>query len=433
MASDGTVAGPLGDLDPEEFRRHGHEVVDWIAGFLAAPERYPVLARVKPGDVRGALPGGGAGRSGAARPGPRGLRARHPPGHHALEPSGLLRLLRDQRLRPRDPRRAPLRRAQRQRHALAHVAGRHGAGGGRPRLAAEAPRPSRRLPRRHLRHRVDLDPLRARRGARGRRARRPGAGDGRARRHPAPPRLHVRAGAQLRREGRDRPRLRARGRAEDPDRRASSGWIRRRSPARSAEDRAAGWRPIAVCATVGTTGTTSVDPVPAIADIAAREGLWLHVDAAYGGVAAILPERREVLAGCDRADSIVVNPHKWLFTPDRLLGPLLPAPRRAQARLHPRALVPADAGRERGRELHGLGAAARAPLPGAEALDGAPRVRPVRHRGAAPRAHAARAALRRVGRRRSGLGAHRPRPVQHGRLPAPAPGLGRRRPAAGHR
>ena len=57
MASDGTVAGPLGDLDPEEFRRHGHAMVDWIAGFLAAPERYPVLARVKPGDVRGVLPG----------------------------------------------------------------------------------------------------------------------------------------------------------------------------------------------------------------------------------------------------------------------------------------------------------------------------------------------------------------------------------------
>src|SRR5262249_56779476 len=82
-----------------------------------------------------------------------------------------------------------------------------------------------------------------------------------------------------------------------------------------AEDRAAGWQPVAVCATVGTTGTTSIDPVPAVADVAAQEGLWLHVDAAYGGVAAIVPERREVLAGCDRADSIVVNPHKWLFTP----------------------------------------------------------------------------------------------------------------------
>src|SRR5262249_36524197 len=79
--------------------------------------------------------------------------------------------------------------------------------------------------------------------------------------------------------------------------------------------RAAGRRPVAVCASVGTTATTSVDPVPAIADLAARESLWLHVDAAYGGVAAIVPECREVLAGCDRADSIVVNPHKWLFTP----------------------------------------------------------------------------------------------------------------------
>ncbi|HXY39222.1 MAG TPA: pyridoxal-dependent decarboxylase, partial [Vicinamibacteria bacterium] len=82
-----------------------------------------------------------------------------------------------------------------------------------------------------------------------------------------------------------------------------------------AEDRAAGFTPFAVTATVGTTSTTSIDPVPEIADLCAREGLWLHVDAAYGGIAAALPERREVFAGCERADSIVVNPHKWLFTP----------------------------------------------------------------------------------------------------------------------
>jgi aromatic-L-amino-acid/L-tryptophan decarboxylase len=56
MPSDETARGPLGDLDPETFRRYGHDVVDWIAGFLEAPERYPVLARVKPGDVRNALP-----------------------------------------------------------------------------------------------------------------------------------------------------------------------------------------------------------------------------------------------------------------------------------------------------------------------------------------------------------------------------------------
>jgi aromatic-L-amino-acid decarboxylase len=70
-----------------------------------------------------------------------------------------------------------------------------------------------------------------------------------------------------------------------------------------------------VVATVGTTGTTSIDPVPAIADICTREGLWLHVDGAYGGTAAVVPEFRSLLAGVDRADSLVVNPHKWLFTP----------------------------------------------------------------------------------------------------------------------
>jgi aromatic-L-amino-acid decarboxylase len=82
-----------------------------------------------------------------------------------------------------------------------------------------------------------------------------------------------------------------------------------------AADRAAGVRPIAVVATVGTTSTTSVDPVPAIADICEREGVWLHVDAAYGGAAAVVPELRWALAGCERADSLVVNPHKWLFVP----------------------------------------------------------------------------------------------------------------------
>lgn len=80
-------------------------------------------------------------------------------------------------------------------------------------------------------------------------------------------------------------------------------------------DRRAGVFPLAVVATVGTTSTTAVDPVPAIADICAREKLWLHVDASYAGTAGILPEMRHVLAGCERAESFVVNPHKWLFTP----------------------------------------------------------------------------------------------------------------------
>jgi aromatic-L-amino-acid decarboxylase len=80
-------------------------------------------------------------------------------------------------------------------------------------------------------------------------------------------------------------------------------------------DRQSGAIPLAVVATVGTTSTTAIDPVPAIADICVREKMWLHVDASYGGTAAILPEMQHILAGCDRADSLVVNPHKWLFTP----------------------------------------------------------------------------------------------------------------------
>jgi aromatic-L-amino-acid decarboxylase len=82
-----------------------------------------------------------------------------------------------------------------------------------------------------------------------------------------------------------------------------------------AEDRAAGRRPVAVVATVGTTSTTSVDPVAEIAAICARQEIWLHVDAAYAGSAAVCPELRPLFAGWEAADSIVLNPHKWLFTP----------------------------------------------------------------------------------------------------------------------
>jgi aromatic-L-amino-acid decarboxylase len=81
------------------------------------------------------------------------------------------------------------------------------------------------------------------------------------------------------------------------------------------EDKRAGKRPFCVVATVGTTSTTSIDPVPQIADIAEQHGLWLHVDCAYAGVAAILPEQRHILAGAERAHSLVVNGHKWLLNP----------------------------------------------------------------------------------------------------------------------
>ncbi|HSN97139.1 MAG TPA: pyridoxal-dependent decarboxylase [Candidatus Nanopelagicales bacterium] len=81
------------------------------------------------------------------------------------------------------------------------------------------------------------------------------------------------------------------------------------------EDRAAGWLPFCVAATIGTTSSTSIDPTAEIAAICRREALWLHVDAAYAGAAAVAPEMRPLFAGWELADSIVVNPHKWLFTP----------------------------------------------------------------------------------------------------------------------
>jgi len=80
-------------------------------------------------------------------------------------------------------------------------------------------------------------------------------------------------------------------------------------------DKGAGRKPFCVVATVGTTSTTSVDPVAEIADIAEEHGLWLHVDAAYAGVAAMMPELHDLLRPAARAQSLVTNPHKWMMTP----------------------------------------------------------------------------------------------------------------------
>jgi aromatic-L-amino-acid decarboxylase len=81
------------------------------------------------------------------------------------------------------------------------------------------------------------------------------------------------------------------------------------------EDKQNGIVPFCVVATVGTTSTSSIDPVEQIIPICERYMMWLHVDAAYAGSAAVVPELRYILKGCERADSLAVNPHKWLFTP----------------------------------------------------------------------------------------------------------------------
>ena len=75
------------------------------------------------------------------------------------------------------------------------------------------------------------------------------------------------------------------------------------------------WLPFCIVATVGTTSTTSIDPINEIAEISKKYNLWLHVDASHAGTAAIVPEYNYILNGCEKADSFVVNPHKWMFMP----------------------------------------------------------------------------------------------------------------------
>lgn len=133
----------------------------------------------------------------------------------------------------------------------------------------------------------------------------------------------------------------------------------------AAADVAAGLRPICVTATVGTTSTTSIDPVRAIADIAERHGMWLHIDAAYAGSAAILPELRHILNGAERAHSLVLNPHKWLFTPmdlsafftrrpDILRRAFSLVPEYLRTADHPRAVNLMDYGVQLGRRFRAL-------------------------------------------------------------------------------
>lgn len=94
------------------------------------------------------------------------------------------------------------------------------------------------------------------------------------------------------------------------------------------EDRARGHTPFCVVATLGTTSCSAVDPIAAIADLCTAERVWLHVDAAYGGAAACLPELRHHFAGWERADSIVFNLHKWFYTPFDASLLLFPRPER---------------------------------------------------------------------------------------------------------
>ena len=194
---------------------------------------------------------------------------------------------------------------------LAVEPGAHRTRGSRHRLDARNARAVGRVERRHPGHRVDEHAdradLRARADHRLRlEPRRPAGGAAAARR------LHLGAQPQLGRQGgaarrlrpRQRPHRRARRALRDAARRAGRG--DRRGPSRRRERRARSSPPS------GSTASTALDPIDAIATLAAQHGLWLHVDAAMAGSAMVLPECRWMWNGVEGADSLVVNPHKWL-------------------------------------------------------------------------------------------------------------------------
>jgi aromatic-L-amino-acid decarboxylase len=304
---------PLGDMPAEEFRTHGQEVVDWIARYLANPEANPVFSRSSPGDIRASQPT-------TAPEAPTPFDRIFDDFQHTIVP-GITHW----------------------NHPgfFAYFA----VSGSAPGILGEALAAAlnvnamlwRTSPAATELEELSLDWLRQMLGL------------------PAVFRGHIQdtaststmvaiaaareaMGMDIRREGmagRELPRLRvycSQQAHSSIDKAAITLGVGlngvthiptdasyRMSPdaleASLEADIAAGVRPLAVVATIGTTSTTSVDPIAAIAAICARRSVWLHIDAAYGGAAALMPEMRPLMAGWDLADSIVVNPHKWLFVP----------------------------------------------------------------------------------------------------------------------
>ena len=301
-------------MDPEAFRREAHRVADWIADYLAAPERFPVLSKVNPGDIRRALP------RAAPEQGETfdaifedferiilpGITHWNHPGffaYFAITGSGpgvlaefLSAALNVQamlwRTSPAATELEEVSLAWLRRliglpdqfegviYDTASISSLHALAAARERAVANVRRAG-------LVGRSDL------------------------------PRCRVYCSAHAHSSVDKAVILLGLGQQAVVPIAADAQF--RMNPhaldAAIAQDRSAGFIPLAVIATVGTTSTTSIDPVADIAAICQREDIWLHVDAAYAGVAAMVPEHRWILSGAEDADSIVINPHKWLFTP----------------------------------------------------------------------------------------------------------------------
>jgi aromatic-L-amino-acid decarboxylase len=308
------LSPPLGDMNAEEFRRHGHELIDWIADYFERIEELPVLAQIEPGDLKSQLP--------AAPP-------------QSGEPM-------DQILRDIDRLIVPALTHWSHPSFFAYFATSTSAPGIFGELLSAAFDNKAMLwrtsPASTELEEVTLDWLRQMMGL--------DAGfTGIIYDTASVSSMHAIAAARegvemrIREEGMsgrsDLPLLRVYA-SEHAHSSIDKGIITlglgqralRKIPTDSEfrmdvgalaaaidEDKRAGYLPFCIVATVGTTSTSSIDPIPEIIPIGEQHAMWLHVDAAYAGSAAVVPELRHVLAGCERADSVAVNPHKWLFTP----------------------------------------------------------------------------------------------------------------------
>ncbi|MBE0658982.1 MAG: amino acid decarboxylase [Bryobacteraceae bacterium] len=297
------------DMSPDEFRRHGHEVVDWIANYLENTRDYPVVPRVQPGDLARALPAS-APEQGESMDDiladfqrqviPAVNHWNHPRFHAYFSVSasapGILGEMLATALNVNSmvwlscPASVELEAVVmswlRQWiglpesffgmiHDTASLSTLHA-------IAA-----ARAVADPDIRHK--------------------GAGQGLVMYTSRHAHSSVEKGALSIGLGRDNVRLIG----VDSEFRMDPVLLRQTIT----DDLRAGLKPFCVVSTTGTTSVASIDPVAAIQDIADEFGLWHHIDAAYGGPAAIIPEMRWILDGAARADSLVINPHKWLFTP----------------------------------------------------------------------------------------------------------------------
>ena len=301
-------------MDRAEFRRHGHALVEWIGDYLATSERYPVLSRVSPGDVRRALPSSAPERGEVFEAIMRDFERvivpalthwNHPGFFAYFASSGSAPGVLAEFLSAALNQQAMLWRTSPAATELEEVS----LGWLRQLLGLPADFEG------VIYDTASISTLHALAAAREQAI--PGV------------RTHGLAG----RRGIGGVRVYCSEQAHSSIDKAvallglglgsltrvpTDEQFRMRSDAlRDAIDRdiADGLKPVAVVATIGTTSTTSADPVAAVADICATRGVWLHVDAAYAGVAAMMPDHRALFDGWQRADSIVVNPHKWLFVP----------------------------------------------------------------------------------------------------------------------